>query len=212
MASRPEPTDTLEPDWFAVTQAAQALGSGTRRLVALHDTETAIAWCLQMSREHSGVTALSYYELAVMLGHRDKKTRERAALEWNSLLREVEALAGAVKVKADEEKRAAEEEAAAAAKLAHEKAVRHSERFRQVSNRYPLRVTEAYDGDFDQAAADSDEQVAEKVAEWERAHGLEPRDWPAIGAEERAESGSSSGELVVLHELAQLEDDPEPGA
>jgi hypothetical protein len=121
MALRPEPTDTLEPDWFAVTQAAQALGSGTRRLVASHDTDGAIAWCLQMSREHSGVTSLSYYELAVMLGHRDKKTRERAALEWNSLLREVEALAGAVKAKAAEEK-AAEEKRIAEEKRAAEEA------------------------------------------------------------------------------------------
>ena len=67
-------------------------------------------------------------------------------------------------------------------------AVRHSMRFRRVSTRYPLRVTEAYDGDIARAAADTDEQVAAKVAEWERRQGLEPRDWRAIGADERDEA------------------------
>ena len=67
-----------------------------------------------------------------------------------------------------------------------ETTIRHSERFRKVSNRYPLRVTEAYGGDLERAAADSDEKVAETVAEWERAQGLDPRDWVAIGREERA--------------------------
>jgi hypothetical protein len=63
----------------------------------------------------------------------------------------------------------------------------HSERFRKVSTRYPRRVAEAYDLDLERAAADGDEQVAATVAAWERAHGLEPRDWAAIGAEERDE-------------------------
>jgi len=36
--------------------------------------------------------------------------------------------------------------------------------------------------------ADSDEQVAATVAAWERDQGLSPRDWPAIGAEERGET------------------------
>ena len=65
--------------------------------------------------------------------------------------------------------------------------VRHSERFRKVANRYPLRVTEAYGGDIERAAADTDEQVAAKVAEWERRQGLVPRDWSAIGASEGRE-------------------------
>jgi hypothetical protein len=65
--------------------------------------------------------------------------------------------------------------------------VRHSVRFRQVSNRYPCRVTEAYGADIQRAAGDSDEQVAATVAAWERAQGLEPRDWAAIGAKERDE-------------------------
>jgi hypothetical protein len=109
-----------EPDWWAVTQAAQGLGINTRRLVALHDAETAITWALRMSREHSGIAALSYFELAVMLGHRDAKVTAGASLEWNELLRAVEKLQAAVKVKADEERRAADE-AAAAAKAAAEK-------------------------------------------------------------------------------------------
>jgi hypothetical protein len=65
--------------------------------------------------------------------------------------------------------------------------VRHSNRFRAVSNRYPRRVTEAYDGDIEQAARDTDEEVAARVAEWERAQGMEPRDWVAIGRGERDE-------------------------
>ncbi len=64
-------------------------------------------------------------------------------------------------------------------------AVAHSERFRRVSNRYPHTVAMAYDRDIERAALDSDEQVAATVADWERRHGREPRDWAAIGAEER---------------------------
>jgi hypothetical protein len=61
----------------------------------------------------------------------------------------------------------------------------HSERFRQVSTRYPRRVAEAYSGDLDRAMADDDEQVAATVSAWEHDHGLEPRDWRAIGVAER---------------------------
>jgi hypothetical protein len=39
--------------------------------------------------------------------------------------------------------------------------------------------------DLGAAANDTDEEVAATVAAWERAHGLEPRDWYAIGREER---------------------------
>jgi hypothetical protein len=63
----------------------------------------------------------------------------------------------------------------------------HSERFRKVSTRYPRRVAEAYDGDLQRAARDSDERVVETVATWERRHGLRVLDWTAIGAEERDE-------------------------
>jgi hypothetical protein len=64
-------------------------------------------------------------------------------------------------------------------------AVRHSNRFRKVSNRYPLRVTEAYEGDLERAMADSDDEVAATVTAWERRQGLRPKDWAAIGAFEK---------------------------
>jgi hypothetical protein len=65
--------------------------------------------------------------------------------------------------------------------------IAHSRRFRKVSNRYPRTVAFAYNGDIATAASDSDEQVAARVADWERAQGWEPRDWHAIGCEERDE-------------------------
>ena len=52
----------------------------------------------------------------------------------------------------------------------------------------PRRVAEAYGGDFERAAADSDEAVAATVAAWERASGEPALDWPAIGAAERGET------------------------
>jgi hypothetical protein len=61
----------------------------------------------------------------------------------------------------------------------------HTERFRKVSPRYPRRVAEAYGGNLERALADSDEEVAATVAAWEQAHGLDPRDWSAVGAAER---------------------------
>jgi len=63
----------------------------------------------------------------------------------------------------------------------------HTVRFRKVSTLYPRLVAEAYGDDIAQAAADSDEQVAATVAQWERDQGHEPRDWVAIGGEERAD-------------------------
>ncbi len=62
--------------------------------------------------------------------------------------------------------------------------IAHSVRSRRVSNRYPLRVAETYYGDIARALQDADDVVAANVAAWERAHGLIPRDWYAIGAEE----------------------------
>jgi hypothetical protein len=59
-----------------------------------------------------------------------------------------------------------------------------SERFRKVSNRYPRRVAEAYEGDTERALADTDEQVAATVTAWERAQGMEPREWTARGKSE----------------------------
>jgi hypothetical protein len=63
--------------------------------------------------------------------------------------------------------------------------VEHSIRFRRVSTGYPHIVTLAYGRDIERAACDSDEQVAVRVAAYERGLGREPRDWYAIGAEER---------------------------
>ena len=60
----------------------------------------------------------------------------------------------------------------------------HSDRFRQVSNRYSRLVAEAYDDDLDRAARDTDEQVAATVAAWEREHGIDPVDWYAVGTSE----------------------------
>ncbi|MBA3402795.1 MAG: hypothetical protein H0U05_12520 [Actinobacteria bacterium] len=54
-----------------------------------------------------------------------------------------------------------------------EEAIRHSERFRKVANRYPRQVAEAYGLDLARAMADSDEQVAAIVAEWARRVGVE---------------------------------------
>jgi hypothetical protein len=66
-------------------------------------------------------------------------------------------------------------------------AVMHSFRFRAVANAYPRTVALAYDRDIARAAADSDDEVAAKVAEWERQQGLPVRDWQAIGRLERDE-------------------------
>jgi hypothetical protein len=71
--------------------------------------------------------------------------------------------------------------------IERELGIAHSNRFRRVSNRYPRRVNEAYGFDAARAMSETDEQVAATVATWERAQGLEPRDWHAIGAEERDE-------------------------
>ena len=62
---------------------------------------------------------------------------------------------------------------------------RHSERFRKVSNRYPLRVSEAYKGDLSRALRDSDEEIAATVAAWERRKGLDVTDWNLVGEQER---------------------------
>lgn len=69
-----------------------------------------------------------------------------------------------------------------------EQALRHSERFRRFSNRYPHRVAEAYAGNLGRAMADSDEQVAATVADWEKGRALSVRDWAAVGREEREEA------------------------
>jgi hypothetical protein len=75
-----------------------------------------------------------------------------------------------------------------------ERARRFSERFRKVSDRYPLRVAEAYDYYLDPAMADSDELVAATVAGWERRQGVPVRDWRAIGAEEHGPADDERGD------------------
>jgi 50S ribosomal subunit-associated GTPase HflX len=81
---------------------------------------------------------------------------------------------------------------ALARRLGHSvEAVRHSLRFRQVSTAYPHHVALAYDRDLAAAAADSDEEVAARVAAWEREQGLEPRDWRVIGSKGRGEEAGS---------------------
>ena len=60
-------------------------------------------------------------------------------------------------------------------------AIQHSLRFRKVANGYPARVIEAYEGDLAAAARDSDEQVAERVRQWEMAHHCGPIDWVWLG-------------------------------
>lgn len=84
--------------------------------------------------------------------------------------------------------------------------VRHSLRFRQVSTLYPHLVALAYDRDLARAAADSDEQIAARVAAWEREQGVEPRDWRAIGAEERDEEEGSWGAETLSPRAVRLVD------
>jgi hypothetical protein len=62
--------------------------------------------------------------------------------------------------------------------------VAHSLRFRHVSTAYANRVALAYDRDLNAAIADDAETVAARVAKWELANGIEPKDWPAIGRNE----------------------------
>ena len=82
----------------------------------------------------------------------------------------------------DDERHMTDDELADMAGLAP---VLHSRRFRKVANGYPRRVAAAYGGDITQAALESDEQVAGRVAEWERANGLEVQGWAVIGRVER---------------------------
>ena len=68
----------------------------------------------------------------------------------------------------------------------------HSLRFRRVSTRYPLRVTEAFGGDIALAMSLNDVEVEDVVAAWEREQGWTPTDWHAVGAEERDEESPST--------------------
>jgi hypothetical protein len=66
-------TTSITPiDWDAAEAIAQRLGARTRRLVADRDPDAIFAWAMQMHRECSGdfngPTAMTYYELAVLVG------------------------------------------------------------------------------------------------------------------------------------------------
>jgi uncharacterized NAD-dependent epimerase/dehydratase family protein len=73
----------------------------------------------------------------------------------------------------------------------HQLGVQHSMRFRKVSSRYARRVAEAYDSDIAAAQRATDEEVARRVAQYERQHGLPVTDWVAIGRAERDEDEPS---------------------
>ena len=75
--------------------------------------------------------------------------------------------------------------------------IRFSERFSQVSSRYPLRVTETFGGDLARAMAATDEEVRAAVREWEIGRGIEPRDWELIGKKE------GQGETDVGDEMSR---------
>jgi hypothetical protein len=115
-------TDTKSTDWTAAANVADALGRHTLHLVARRDLEQAREWALQMSTQNVGVRSISYYELAVLLGHDEKAIQDHARQEWNQLLRQVKALQATVRVKADAEARATAEADAAAANAKTKKA------------------------------------------------------------------------------------------
>jgi hypothetical protein len=67
------PTDTI--DWEACWSAAAQLGAITRMLIIERDYEGAREWALRMASAQGGASpanaarAVSYFELAVLLGH-----------------------------------------------------------------------------------------------------------------------------------------------
>jgi hypothetical protein len=106
-------TDTNDAiDWEACWSLATQLGARTRMLIVERDYEGAREWALQMASAHSnaspanGTRAISYFELAVLLGHRANEIQEDARLDWDALLAKVSALQRSVKEKADAEKAA----------------------------------------------------------------------------------------------------------
>ena len=131
-------TDTTDIDWEACWSLATQLGARTRTMIVERDYEGAREWALQMASAHgqagaaNGTRAISYFELAVLLGHREPEIEAAASLDWNELLPAVEKLAGAVKVKAAEEK-AAEAAAKRAAEEAARKAAEEEEAARKAA-------------------------------------------------------------------------------
>jgi hypothetical protein len=65
---------TPEVDWQAAANVAESLGAHTRELVLEGNAEALKEWCLQQASAHVGagnaVRSLSYFELAVIAGHR----------------------------------------------------------------------------------------------------------------------------------------------
>ncbi len=57
----------------------------------------------------------------------------------------------------------------------------HAHRYHKVSSRYPRRGAEGYDGDRARSVSDTDDDVvAETVAAWKKAQGLNVTYWPAM--------------------------------
>jgi hypothetical protein len=104
-------TETI--DWEACWSLAAQLGARTRTLIVERDYEGAREWALQMASAHgsaspaNGARALSYFELAVLLGHRANEVREDARLDWEGLLAKASTLQRSVQQKVDAEKAAA---------------------------------------------------------------------------------------------------------
>jgi TPR repeat protein len=114
-------------DWEKCWAAATQLGAITRQLIVDREYDTAREWALRMASAHgqgspaNGQRALSYYELAVLLGHENKDVDGRAQLDWEALLGEAAKLKVAVETKAKDAK--------AALAKADERLARAEERF-----------------------------------------------------------------------------------
>jgi hypothetical protein len=68
----------------------------------------------------------------------------------------------------------------------------HSWRFRNLGGElYPRQVARAYGGDLERTAAESDDQVAARVAAWECDKGFTPIDWHALGEQFRDDEDES---------------------
>jgi len=117
--------DAAAVDWDAAAAVAAGLGRRTLLLVAERDADATREWCLQMRTANTGegnaLRSMSYFELAVLTGHRTPAARTSGDRKWRELLEAVQQLAATVKTKADMEAKAAEE-AAAAEKAAEEAA------------------------------------------------------------------------------------------
>lgn len=114
-------TDTTAIDWEACWNLASRLGAHTRALIVQRDYDGARAWALQMVRSQDGALSaertLTYYELAVLLGHEQASVDVQAQLDWDALVGEVVKLKAATEkkaaaAKADREKAEAEKRAA----------------------------------------------------------------------------------------------------